>query len=100
MPGPKTIHEVRGGAPTFTPYRGPQYYADKGLTPLPLPTITQHAPHAPPSRPLQLYNSPVNLYSDEALAEALIKPVAVTGNGTAAPRPKYQVKPGYIYQEE
>ena len=92
MPGPKTIHEVRGGAPTFTPYRGPQYYADKGLTPLPLPTITQHAPHAAPSRPLQLYNSPANLYSDQALAEALIKPVAVTGNGTAPPREKYKVK--------
>ena len=92
MPGPKTIHEVRGGAPTFTPYRGPQYYADKGFTALPLPTITQHAPPSTrPLHPLQLYNSPVNLYSDQALAEALIKPVAVTGNGTAPSRQKYQV---------
>ena len=95
MPGPRTIHEVRGGAPSFTPYRGPQYWADKGFTPVPLslPTITQHAPNATrPLHPQQLYNSPVNLYSDQALAEALIKPVAVTGTGTAAPRQKYQVK--------
>merc|ERR550539_302382 len=95
MPGPRTIHEVRGGGPSFTPYRGPQYWADKGFTPLPLPppTITQHTPHSTrPLHPLQLYNSPVNLYSDQALAEALIKPVAVTGNGTAAPtRHKYQL---------
>ena len=95
MPGPRTIHEVRGGAPSFTPYRGPQYYADKGFTPLPLPTITQHGAHTSRSlQPLQLYNSPANLYSDQALAEALIKPVAVTGNGTAAPSQKYQVRPG------
>jgi len=92
MPGPRTIHEVRGGGPTFTPYRGPQYYADKGFTPLPLPTITQHSPHSTrPLHPLQLYNSPVHLYSDQALAEALNKPVALTGNGTAAPREKYQL---------
>ena len=44
MPGPRTIHEVRGGGPTFQPYRGPQYYADRGYTALPLPTITQHTP--------------------------------------------------------
>lgn len=91
MPGPRTIHEVRGGGPSFSPYRGPQYYADKGFTPLPLPTITQHAPHTTrPLHPLQLYNSPVHLYGDEALAEALNKPVAVTGAGTAA-RQKYQL---------
>ena len=61
---------------------------------LPLPTIIQHAPHSLTTRPLQLYNSPANLYSDQALAEALIKPVAVTGNGTAPPREKYKVRPG------
>lgn len=99
QPGPRTIHEVRGGGPTFRPYRGPQYYADKGYTALPLPTITQHTTDSGVAQvqPLQLYNSPVNLYSDQALAEALQnKPLAVgtnvTTNGTVAtPSPRYQL---------
>ena len=36
MPGPKTIHEVKVGGPSFQPYRGPQYYADKGYVPVPV----------------------------------------------------------------
>lgn len=95
MPGPRTIHEVKAGGPSFKPYRGPQYYADKGFSSLPLPTITQHSPDTNSLthfQPLQTYNSPVNLYSDQALAEALHnKPVAVTTEGVAKPSARYQL---------
>ena len=96
MPGPRTIHEVKAGGPSFKPYRGPQYYADKGFTPLPLPTITQHTPDSLRQfQPVQTYNSPVNLYSDQALAEALHnKPVAVTPSAALQSQPasRYQVR--------
>jgi len=96
MPGPRTIHEVKAGGPSFKPYRGPQYYADKGFTPLPLPTITQHTPDSLRQfQPVQTYNSPVNLYSDQALAEALHnKPVAVTPSATLQSQPasRYQLQ--------
>ena len=103
MPGPRTIHEVKAGGPSFKPYRGPQYYADKGFSPLPLPTITQHSPDTNSLthfQPLQTYNSPVNLYSDQALAEALHnKPVAVTTEGVAKPSARYQVGQARRYSE-
>jgi len=74
MPGPKTIHEVKVGGPSFQPYRGPQYYAEKGYVPVPVNVqATQYfadtnlvtKPHS------NIYNSPAGLYGDEALAEAL-----------------------------
>jgi len=77
MPGPKTIHEVKVGGPSFQPYRGPQYYADKGYVPVPVQVqATQYyADTNLVTKPLSnVYNSPVGLYGDEALAEALPSP--------------------------
>ena len=34
MPGPRTIHEVKAGGPSYQPYKGPQYYASKGYVPI------------------------------------------------------------------
>jgi len=53
MPGPKTINESGAGAPTYQPYRGPQYNTQ----------INKGGIQGAQG----LYNSPVPLYSEETL---------------------------------
>jgi len=61
MPGPKTINEVGAGAPTYQPYRGPQYN-------------TQIHKGGPQAAAHGLYNSPLPLYSEETLANEPTNP--------------------------
>jgi len=75
MPGPRTIHEVGasgGQYRGYEQYRGPQYWADRGYTPVP----ASHFPLEDPGlmeKPTvsRVYNSPAMLYSEENLAAAL-----------------------------
>jgi len=75
MPGPKTIHEVGvsgGQYRGYEQYRGPQYWADKGYTPVPASQL-QLADPGLLEKPAvsRVYNSPAALYSEENLAAAL-----------------------------
>jgi len=102
MPTPRTIHEVKAGGPVYQPYKGPQYYSDKGYIPVPVAdNATQYLANTTQARkPItNTYNSPVKLYSNNSLAEALelkdgdqmdrgsvaqqYTPVAVTYNASA-----------------
>merc|ERR1712227_244740 len=85
MPGPKTIHEVKVGGPSFQPYRGPQYYAEKGYVPVPVNVqATQYfadtnlvtKPHS------NIYNSPAGLYGVEDAVNKEFTPIAVTHNAS------------------
>jgi len=73
MPTPRTIHEATAGGPIYQPYRGPQYYSDKGYIPVPVTDNgTQYLANTTQARkPItNTYNSPEKLYSNIALAEA------------------------------
>jgi len=75
MPGPKTIHEVGplgGQYRGYQQYRGPQYWADKGLTPVPASQFSLADPGVQEKPAVsRVYNSPAALYSEENLAAAL-----------------------------
>jgi len=106
MPGPRTIHEVGasgGQYRGYEQYRGPQYWADRGYTPVPASQFPQADPGLMEKPTVsRVYNSPAALYSEENLAAALqeiglqddvtnhddldstkLIPVAVTGNPVA-----------------
>jgi len=66
MPEPRTIHEVGPGGPVYQQFRGPQYWAERGYTPIKLDSHSTLATNKTPGIS-NSYNSPLGLYSQDTL---------------------------------